>query len=418
MKFLFILLIFVSKLLFAAQPKNNPSFDLVNISVSQVINLIYSESYPEKAYFLEPQILQDQRLVSFRYRDKDGDFRLFLSQFLKNLGYVLEEKNKADFVRSIPAVIPFSLAEDPNIDIYYYRPKFRDGGYLVEMLSSLFKGKFTVQRSVKVDSASSSIASGATASSSDSALGQIQKSLDQILFTGSKKEVEVLDRLLTQIDNDIGQVMVSAVAYEVQTSSHTGSALSLAGSILGNAVNFNVGLAKASDNFVSLTVGGLTAISQVLDSDSRFKVLSNPSVRVASGQTAKFVVGDDVPTLGAVTYNNSGTPNQSIDYRSAGIIFNVSPKIRDSSIDLFVDQQVSNFVVTTNGINNSPTISKRQISTNLSMKDGEVVVIGGLRTSKNSDAKTSLPFLSKIFKSDVFDFTQSEILLFLQLNKI
>nr|WP_307735948.1 type II and III secretion system protein [Massilia pinisoli] len=212
--------------------------------------------------------------------------------------------------------------------------------------------------------------------------------------------------------------MVTGALYEVNIGTQHASALQLAASILGDRFRFSLGAAQESGNYVSVRASTVTAIIQALDSDSRFKVLSSPSLRVASGQTASLTVGDDVPVLGAITYpGNGAAPVQSVDYRSSGVLFSISPVVRDSSIAVKVDQQVSSFVATTTGVNNSPTLTKRQLTTSVSLADGDVVVIGGLRQSKDTAAASRVPFLP-FFGSKASDKSESEILLFLQLKKI
>ncbi len=66
------------------------------------------------------------------------------------------------------------------------------------------------------------------------------------------------------------------------------------------------------------------------------------------------------------------------------MIFNLSPVVRDSVVDLRVSQEVSNFVVTNTGVNGSPTKIVREVNTELSMNNGEIVVIGGLAETKES----------------------------------
>lgn len=420
----------------AAPPKPNASFDLDGQPVASIMRVIYVEAFRERAYFLDPAVLQDQRPISFRYSPKDGDFRTFLATFLRNLGYSMEQSNGADFIRPIPQTDRPSIAEDPNMDVFYYKPRYRDGSYLVEVLTPLFKGKFTSQRAVSTPattgpsaaigtnggaSGSSGSPSGSTQpiAPSGSALAQIDRSIDQLIFAGSAKEVAVLKNLLPQVDTSIGQVIVSSALYEVQTSDHHGSALSLAGSLLSGQLKISLGTAVAADNFVSLKVADMTAIMQALDTDSRFKVLSSPQVRVTSGRSATFIVGEEVPVLGAVTYPQGGSsPVQSVDYRSSGVIFSITPDIHGAVIDVRVDQQVSSFVNTTTGVNNSPTLTKRQLSTNVAMTDGDVVVIAGLRNDKDADASSGLSFLSSFFKAKTYDESHSEILLFLQLKKL
>lgn len=398
------------------------AFDLDALPLSQAIRLIYIEAFKEKSFFLDPAVLNDQRPISFRYTPEDGDFRLFLSNFLSSVGYKLDRNGRTDFIRPLPTTEKPSAAEDSAIEIFYYRPKNRDGSYLIEALTPLFRGKFTAQRaipgssdsSLKTDAQSTPIVAPA-----NSALAQISQNLDQLLFAGSSQEVTILKKLLPQLDTPIAQVFVSAAVYEVQTGHRSASALSIVGSLFGSHLRFGVGTAKPADNYLSIQIADLTAITQLLDTDNRFTVLSSPQVRVLSGRSATFTVGEQVPVLGAITYpSGSSSPVQSVDYRNSGVIFSINPEVRDATIDLKIDQQVSAFVNTTTGVNNSPTLTKREISTSVSLSDSDVIVIGGLRQEKDSQANSKFSFLPNWFDSKSADKNTTEILLFLQVKRI
>lgn len=395
------------------------SFDLDSMSLSQVMRVVYLEAYKERPYFLNPNVINDQRLVSFRYAPKDGDFRAFLATFLADLGYKLERKEGADFVLPLPPSEKPSIAENPNMEIFYYRTKYRSGSYLVEVLSPVFKGKFTSQRVVSAPSNSTAGSPAGGTAPEGSALEKMERDFDQLLFAGSPHEVKVLKQLLSQVDTSTGEVLVSGLVYEVQTGEHRGSALSLAGSLLSGKLKLGLGTAQAADNFVSLQLADMTTIMQALDSDSRFKVLSSPQVRVLSGRSATFTVGDKVPTIGAITYPQGGSaPVQSVDYKSSGVIFTIQPQVHGEAIDVQVDQQVSSFVETKTGVNNSPTLTSRQISTSVSMADGDVVVIGGLRQGKDSMSSSGWSLLPSWFSGKSDDRNNTEILLFLKLRRL
>lgn len=81
-------------------------------------------------------------------------------------------------------------------------------------------------------------------------------------------------------------------------------------------------------------------------------------------------------------------------------------------------QQVSNFINTTTGVNGSPTLTKRELSTAVTMSDGDVIVLGGLNENKESSAESGLPFLPSILRSNSKDQSKSEILLILQVTRI
>lgn len=80
-----------------------------------------------------------------------------------------------------------------------------------------------------------------------------------------------------------------------------------------------------------------------------------------------------VPTPGSISYlGATGTPVRSVDYQDAGVIFAVQPAVMADAIQVKLDEQISSFVPTTTGVNNSPTKNTREMTTTVSMKDGEI----------------------------------------------
>ncbi|EGY28279.1 Type II secretory pathway, component PulD, partial [Candidatus Regiella insecticola 5.15] len=121
----------------------------------------------------------------------------------------------------------------------------------------------------------------------------------------------------------------------------------------------------------------MDALYELFRTDSRFHVVSSPRLRVKNGAQASFSVGADVPVLGKISYVDN-RPVQSVEYRSSGVILQVRPAIRAEVIDLAIDQQLSDFVKTATGVNNSPTLTKRQVTTQVSVADGDIILLGGL----------------------------------------
>jgi general secretion pathway protein D len=81
-------------------------------------------------------------------------------------------------------------------------------------------------------------------------------------------------------------------------------------------------------------------------------------------------------------------PVQSVDYRQSGVILTVTPDIHESIIDLDISQELSSFVATTTGINNSPTLLKRTVNSRLSIRSGEVVIFAGLNETKSDQTQS------------------------------
>lgn len=412
-KMIVIALLAVSFLAHATDKKSlaPAKLDFRGVNVAQVIQLVYSELLKD-AYVIDPDVLTDQRSVSFRYEAANGDLRAFVSNFLDSLGLVVIHKNGVDFVsRKQPAA-----AVNEVRDVFVYSPRYRDGSYLVDLLSPLFKGEFTARRTVHATGGDKSPQSAAPPGS---AAAMIDRRSDTLVFAGSVAEIDLLKKLLAQVDKSAGDVVVRGVLYEVQTSNSEGSGFSLALSLLGGKLGVSYGPAKLSGNVISFTNSTIDAAVSALSADGRFTVKSTPTLRVASGQNGRFTVGQDVPVLGAMTYaGNTGTPVRSVEYRSSGVIFDLQPVLHEDGIELAVMQQVSNFVVTDTGVNDSPTLIKRELKTSLSLVDGELVVIGGLADSKESRGSNGLSFMPAFLRSKNAETSKSEILLILQLSRV
>lgn len=385
-------------------------FDFQAAKVAQVIGLVYMEAL-HQPYVIDPAVLEDNRLVSFRFDSSKGDLRAFWRAFLDSLGFTLETRNGIDFV----SVQKKQDGPKAAFDYTVYRPHYRSASYLVDLLSALFRqGAFTVQRSVSPVEGEKGSNNPPPGSASD----RISRDADTLIFQGTHEEVAKLKLLLPQVDVSPGEVMVSGVVYEVSTKQTDGSAFSLAMSLLGGKLSLNFGV-KTLDNSIKFSNATIDAVLSALATDTRFKVVTAPRLRVRSGASSRLVVGQDVPTLGAVSYaQGNSTPVQSIEYRSAGVIFDLMPTIRDKTIELDVGQQLSNFVKTETGVNDSPTLIKRELKTSVSVEDGEIIVLGGLTEDKETAGSSGLSFLPRWFNSRSSDKSRTELLLVLQLTRL
>jgi type II secretory pathway component GspD/PulD (secretin) len=184
----------------------------------------------------------------------------------------------------------------------------------------------------------------------------------------------------------------------------TGTALSLTGAVVPSA------------STLQFKTAGFNALISKLDNDSRFNSVSRPTLRVKTGITAKFNVGSQVPILGNATLDKNGNPVQSIDYKPSGTIFTVTPDIRGDVIDLEIHQELSSFVLTTTGVNNSPTLIQRTANSTLSLHENEIVAFAGLE--EDTDNETSRKLFGFIPISTTKSKNTTEILLFIYAEKI
>jgi type II secretory pathway component GspD/PulD (secretin) len=144
---------------------------------------------------------------------------------------------------------------------------------------------------------------------------------------------------------------------------------------------------------VRLVKGGFDVAVSKLASDSRFNLVSSPSLRVSSGESARVVVGQDVPVLGAMTVPVNGAPVQSVNYQSSGVMLDITPVALEEMVKLTLRQEISDFAQTSTGVNSSPTLLKRAVSSVVSLQSGEVVFIGGLDETNQTGSRSGLSWL-------------------------
>lgn len=345
----------------------------VGMTVAQLVKTVYDDAVGTD-YVLEPEVLEDKRRIGVRmfdFRKKDS-----LPTLLNSLGYRLENRGGVDYVSLIK--------KSDDYDFFVYRPKHKSAAELKTALSGLF---------------------GATVGGDG----------DRLIFKTSVVEIEKIKSLLKRFDVRPREVVVRGKIFEVTTKKTDASSLSIVADVFKKA-----GLAVSNGaklvNYLSFKDKRVNAYWSALNGDDRFKLLSEPSLRIKSNTTASLTVGNDVPTLGSVTYQD-GQPVQSVTYRSSGIIFEITPEVLDGVINLSVRQELSNFAETTSGVNNSPTLVKREIKTNISANSAELIVLGGLIENKNTASTAGLSFLPAFLsaKSNSNDKTEIVLSLYIEL---
>lgn len=380
---------------------------LREVRLPDLAQVIYGDML-QRSYVFDSEVVHSQNDLSINWQRISKQQADDLTRVIfKEQGYELEELGK---------VLRIRKAKKIDEDLLIYSVKHRSAKYLADMIAKVAGKEQLGTRGMQAPQ-------GQGISNAPEVQGaasqQVDRSaLDQITYACNPVECLRLRKLLEQLDTGEPNVILRAVIYEVATSHNEGSAIQLAGNLLraGKTVGFAAGSTLAGASTLHISVGGLDAVIASLDSDSRFKSLSRPSLRVKTGASAKFSVGSQVPVLGAVTYDNTGKAIQSVDYRASGTIFTVSPDIRADAIDLNVMQELSSFAVTTTGVNNSPTLLQRTASSTLTLHDREVVVFAGLEENKEDEASNKLfGFIPLSWKSGK---TKSEILLFIEAQRI
>lgn len=242
---------------------------------------------------------------------------------------------------------------------------------------------------------------------------------DRVVLAGSLERVDRVVKLLEQYDLMPPEIIAKALVFEFNDQKSDGSSFQLALSVLSGKLSMGLGgPVSAADSFVRFKNQSIDAVLSAVSGDGRFKLVSAPSIRVRDGAKGRITVGQDVPVLGESQIDKNGNPVQSVQYRPSGVIFDISPRIMRDRIELNLSQQLSNFQQTSTSSINSPTLTKREVSTVVGIESGDMIVLGGLDETKDTETRQGLSFMPRFLDTAKTENTKSQVLVVLQVTRI
>jgi general secretion pathway protein D len=238
-----------------------------------------------------------------------------------------------------------------------------------------------------------------------------------LVILATPREYAVVQDALKQLDVAPLQVLLEAAIAEVTLTNNTQfgfqyfykpnstpnstSTLTLTNGTT-NVISASAPLAATLPGFSYMFSNGnsLQAVLSAISNITHVDVLSAPEVLVLNNQTAKLDVGDQVPIVTATatsTIDTNAPEVNSVQYLSTGVILTVTPRVNKGGMVMMdIDQQVAEPTSTTTSSINSPTIQQREITSSVSVADGETIALGGLFSNQVSKGKSGIPFLQDI----------------------
>ena len=113
------------------------------------------------------------------------------------------------------------------------------------------------------------------------------------------------------------------------------------------------------------------------------KVLSDPRLATFDGQEALIFAGDQIPITNTTTAGNPPVTSETVTFQPIGVTLKVVPKVNaDRTISVVGapggDDGDVVYRSTPTNPNGLPNISIREAVTQLTVADGDTIVIGGL----------------------------------------
>jgi len=265
---------------------------------------------------------------------------------------------------------------------------------------------------------------------------------NSIVASGTLDDLKLLRELIKKIDVVLPQVRIEVLIFEVQLGD--GISRGIDGFNLAIKGNQVVGFGTpattndANTNGISILNGvvnhlvtgntfDMNLVVKAVNSKSRVHILSNPTITTTHNKQATINVSTSVPIVTGITSEIVGTgstpvASSTVNYQDIGLKLDVTPLIgSDGTVQLTIDQ-VAQDIVRTQSINGNeqPIVSNREATSFVTVQDGTIIVLGGLRKTENQVTQGrftllgELPLIGALFGSHKRQKDESELLMFIR----
>ena len=272
-----------------------------------------------------------------------------------------------------------------------------------------------------------------------------EKTTRSIIVRGKEKDLDVVDKVIREIDVRTKQVLMEVFiveatsTFEQELGNKLGAAYSRRGVRAGgtqggssvgapsggdsrlseDTANFGAGkdtllnfpAAAATSGIGVLRKTGSAVLKvelEALESRGLSKIISNPKIFSLDNQTASIKQGEQIPVSGG---------DGADTFTDAALVMTVTPSIIGDG-NVLLDVQVNNDSPNRQNAG-SIGINTMEINTKLLVADGDIVVIGGIKKNTRSDNKegvpgvSSVPIIGKMFQGKSKSDTLNELLVFI-----
>ena len=241
------------------------------------------------------------------------------------------------------------------------------------------------------------------------------KSSNSLVIMASIADYNNLVQVIKKLDRRSKQVFVQVLIAEVSLDNNREIGLQT-GVIGGGVINSWLTVAGVYDPLgtINSVLGGLgsattaallkdlnpnsvnvVGVLKALDQNGLLNILSTPNILTSDNKEAEINVGENVPFQGGSTQSAIGTTT-NIERKDVGILLKIKPQISEGDyIRMDISQEIS-LVKKDKGQAVDLVTTKRATKTNVVIKNGETVVIGGLIQDTEETGVSKVPFLGDI----------------------
>lgn len=231
----------------------------------------------------------------------------------------------------------------------------------------------------------------------------VDKRTNSLIITDIPPKLTAIKSLITLLDKSVPQVHISA--HIVNMSDESMSELGIKWGYLGqpsqlinkfdvklgaanSTANLGFNLAKISGSLLNLELSALQAENQL-------EIIASPNLLTANQNMASIKQGTEIPY--EVSSGSNGST--SIEFKQAVLGLEVTPKIIGEErmiLDLHITQNTAGQAIKRSDGGEALAIDTQEIKTQVKVKSGETIVLGGIFHQINSKNDHHVPYVSQL----------------------
>ena len=276
---------------------------------------------------------------------------------------------------------------------------------------------------------------------------------NSIVVSGTVDDIRLMRELIDKLDAPLPQVRIEVIIAEVTLSDTDQSGITALGLTVGQSSNgathilnwagggTTTGTTGTTTGIPGTSVAGWDFTNGIVNplafnaamnapsagGKSLTKVLSSQVIVTAHGKKAEAISGEQIPISSSTTSTpvsgaNGFATTGTTSYQTIAIDLTVTPLVGDNGdVQLTIDQKVNDVdgYATLNG-NQTPIIANREANSYVTVKDGQMIVLGGLQKTTKTAAHNKIgflfeiPIISQLLGGHTNDTERTELLFFIR----
>ncbi|MDQ3001382.1 MAG: hypothetical protein M3Y08_08990 [Fibrobacterota bacterium] len=232
---------------------------------------------------------------------------------------------------------------------------------------------------------------------------KVIKEQNAVLISGTGDDINLVKSFLDKVDLPTPQVLMEVVVVEYNRSKESdfgiepgpskqaGANLNAYGNMSGIRQTFKKG---AFAGVIGILPPKFDLSLKALESKNKAKILSMPKITTLNGNKAELKV-NKTSYYRVASVNKDGF--QNLDFRSIddGITIELTPWVtRHGEVNVNISPSIKTSEPAAGEA--PPTITNRAITTNVMLRDGETIALGGLISSQEDNSRSFVPILGSI----------------------